>query len=137
MHPMVHQELSRQAQMEARRSGERARHRRQTPRAPRTRAPRTEISIALVEPDDIRSRLELAELDSGRLPHGTLVVARAGGRIRAAIGVDSGSVIADPFALTAELEELLRLRATQIRRERRRRRAVRVLEALRLRPARA
>jgi hypothetical protein len=135
MYPTVHQELSRQAEMEARRSGVRARRLQQTSSAPWPRAPRAEISIAQVEPDDMRALLELAELDSRRLPHGTLLVARAGGRTLAAIGVDSGAVIADPFALTAELEELLRLRAAQVRSARRRRRATRVLEALR--PVRA
>ena len=43
------------------------------------------------------------------------------GEIRAAVAVESGRAIADPFRPTADLVALLRARAAQIRRRRRRR----------------
>ena len=50
----------------------------------------------------------LASLDSNAVPGGTVFVAEQNGELRAAISVESGRAIADPFHPTAELVALLR-----------------------------
>lgn len=55
----------------------------------------------------------LAALDCTARPAGPLLVAEVDGEIRAAL-VLGGGAIADPFHRTAELVELLRLRARQL-----------------------
>ena len=57
----------------------------------------------------------VAQRDSSPLPAGELLVGESDGQLRAAIEVESGRAIADPFAPTAELIDLLRTRAEQIR----------------------
>lgn len=53
----------------------------------------------------------LARLDDRRLPRGELLVAEVAGEIRAAVSLDDGAVVADPWLRTADLVELLRLSA--------------------------
>jgi hypothetical protein len=77
--------------------------------------------------------LELAALDSRRGPRGDALLAFVGTELRAALPLDGGTPFADPFHRTAELVELLRLRAPQVRRQRSRR--TRRLPALRPRAA--
>jgi hypothetical protein len=60
---------------------------------------------------------ELAALDSRRAPQGDALLAFVGSELRAALPLDGGAPIADPFHPTAELVDLLRLRA-QPRRQR-------------------
>ena len=58
----------------------------------------------------------LAQLDSAPPPpRDEMLVAEVGGEMRAAISVRNGYAIADPFAPSAELVDLLRARATQIK----------------------
>ena len=49
----------------------------------------------------------LAALDSARPLEGDVLLAYAGGELRAALSVDSGRHVADPFWPTADLVELL------------------------------
>jgi hypothetical protein len=95
-----------------------------------------ELAIREAQPRDMPALLRLADLDSRPLPGGRLLVAEAGGRIRAALSVDDGAVIADPFMATASLQDLLRLRADQVTREDRAHRRG-LLAALHLRTKRA
>lgn len=74
-----------------------------------------DIAIRAAEPTDVRALNALAQLDERPLPAGTVLVALSDGRIRAALAVEDESLIADPFAATAELEDMLRLRADQLR----------------------
>jgi hypothetical protein len=53
----------------------------------------------------------LAALDSSRVPDGELLVAEVDGALVAALSVDTGAVIADPFEHTATIVESLRVRA--------------------------
>jgi hypothetical protein len=57
----------------------------------------------------------LAQLDSRRLAEGELLVAEVDGDLRAALPLQGGNAIADPFRPTAPLVSLLGLRAAQIR----------------------
>ena len=62
-----------------------------------------------------RERLEiLAELDSAEPPAGAVLIAEVDGRLRAALPLDGGPALADPFHHGADLLELLRLRAAQL-----------------------
>jgi hypothetical protein len=54
----------------------------------------------------------LAALDSSRVPSGELLVAELDGTLVAAVSVDTGAVIADPFEHTAAIVGSLRLRAS-------------------------
>ena len=76
----------------------------------------------------------LAALDSKRAPRGDVLVAEVDGAIRAAIQLDDGLVIADPFHPTAALVALLELRAGGVAAKGRRSRRG-LAERLGLRPA--
>ena len=56
----------------------------------------------------------LAELDSATAPAGPALVAEVDGRLRAALPLDGGAPIADPFHRGAELIQLLKVRAAQL-----------------------
>jgi hypothetical protein len=67
----------------------------------------------------------LAALDSARPLQGEVLLAYAGGEVRAALSVDNGRVVADPFWPSAELVELLHAAAGDRPRRSLRRRLVR------------
>ena len=58
----------------------------------------------------------LAALDSAAQPGDDSLIAEIDGRPVAALDLADGRVVADPFARTADLVDLLRLRATRVRR---------------------
>jgi hypothetical protein len=62
---------------------------------------------------------ELAQLDSSPAPHGDVLVAQVGSELWAAVEVESGAAVADPFRPSADLVELLRFRAEAMRGDRR------------------
>jgi hypothetical protein len=136
MYPISRQDLVRQVERDAQRSGERARRFAQgaVPRRREGIGAQVGIAIRPAEATDVRALVRLAELDTRPLPAGRVLVAAVAGQIRAALSVDTGELIADPFAATAQLEALLRLRAEQVDRTAGRRG---VLAALHLRPGRA
>lgn len=74
----------------------------------------TEITIRAAHADDSRSIARIAGRDSRRVPQGRLLVAVVGADIRAAISLDDGATVADPFHRTAELVEMLRLRSRAV-----------------------
>ena len=81
---------------------------------------------------------DLAELDSAGPLTGDVLVALVDGRPWAALSLDDGRVVADPFRPTAAAVELLRLRVEQLRAAQRRADRVRALGLrLRLRARRA
>jgi hypothetical protein len=57
----------------------------------------------------------LAELDSRPLPEGELLVAEADDEVVAALSVDTGAKVADPFRRTADVVDLLAYRARRMR----------------------
>ena len=74
-----------------------------------------EITIRRSTEADRTAILRLAQLDSRRQPAGALMLAFVGHELRAALDLDSGAALADPFHRTAELLELLRVTAGQDR----------------------
>jgi hypothetical protein len=57
----------------------------------------------------------LAALDSSVLPDGRLLVAETGDEVVAALSVDTGAKVADPFRRTADVVDLLEFRAARLR----------------------
>ena len=53
----------------------------------------------------------LAALDSSSAPPGAVLLAEVGDELWAAVEVESGTAIADPFRSSGDLVELLRMRA--------------------------
>jgi hypothetical protein len=72
------------------------------------------LVIRLAEAADLDRLRYLAALDSARALMGDVLVAEADGVISAAYSVDERRAIADPFVHTAELVELLKLRAAPL-----------------------
>ena len=71
------------------------------------------ITIRRSRDQDSAALGRLAELDSRREPRGQALLAFEGEELVAALPLDGGEPIADPFHHTAEIVELLRLRAAQ------------------------
>jgi hypothetical protein len=69
---------------------------------------------------DLAGLDRLAALDSAFPPTGDVLVAEVGGELWAAIEIDTGTAIADPFRPSGDLVELLRLHARGERRAERR-----------------
>ncbi|HTN24979.1 MAG TPA: hypothetical protein VL120_13380 [Solirubrobacteraceae bacterium] len=80
-----------------------------------TQALRDVVVIRPARDTDIAALHDLAELDSAAPLTGAVLVAIVDDRPWAALALDDGRVIADPFIPTAGAVELLRLRATQMR----------------------
>ncbi|HSI81065.1 MAG TPA: hypothetical protein VK919_10475 [Solirubrobacterales bacterium] len=70
---------------------------------------------------DAEALRRLAEIDSAPLPGGRVIVAEVGGEIRAAVSVDDGRAISNPFERSAEVAALAEMRAAQLRGATRRR----------------
>jgi hypothetical protein len=75
---------------------------------------------------DSRELERLAALDSARPLTGDVLVVAAGGELRAALSLESGRAVADPFWPSADLVALLRTAAGERPRRFARRRAARV-----------
>jgi hypothetical protein len=73
------------------------------------------INIRFSTEVDRAAVAELAELDGHAAPQGEALLAEVDGRIVAAVGVADGVAVADPFVLTRDTLDLLRLRAEQER----------------------
>jgi hypothetical protein len=73
----------------------------------------SEITIRSSTKADRAQIAQLAELDSHEAPAGDAMLAFVDDQLWAAVELDSGQAIADPFHPTAELIELLRMRAGQ------------------------
>ena len=91
----------------------------------RTTAP---ITIRRAHPEE-PGVLRIAALDSTRVPAAPLLVAEVDGLVRAALSLEDGKAIADPFHATADLLDLLRAHAKALPRP-----SHSLLTRLRLRP---
>ena len=65
--------------------------------------------------DDGGSLKRLAALDSADVPQGRVIVAERDGMLVAAVPVDGGRAIADPFVPSKDIVSMLELRANQLR----------------------
>jgi hypothetical protein len=74
-----------------------------------------EIALRPAYASDEADVTRVAQLDSRRLPPTPLLVASRDGRIEAAISLDDGAVVANPFVPTADLVRLLRVHRRAMR----------------------
>jgi hypothetical protein len=72
------------------------------------------VAIRRAQDADMPLLHDLAELDSRKPLEGPVLVALVEGRMWAALRLDDGRIIADPFLPTTPAVELLRLRARQL-----------------------
>jgi len=74
-----------------------------------------DVTVRLADYSDAAALVRLADLDGARVPDGPVLMAEAGDRPVAALPLDGGRAIADPFHRTTALVEMLDLRARQLR----------------------
>jgi hypothetical protein len=77
--------------------------------------PSSAVVIRPAHARDDAALARLASLDSKRIPAGHVLVAEVAGELQAALAVDSGAVIADPFRATADLVSMLEVHAETLR----------------------
>lgn len=68
-----------------------------------------EITIRQATSDDAFALRRLAALDDRAALHGEVLMAEQAGEIRAALSLQDGRTVANPFAPTAKLVEMLRM----------------------------
>jgi hypothetical protein len=73
------------------------------------------ITIRPLQEHDVAAVEQLAELEERRVPPGPLLIAEVEGAVEAAVALEGGETIANPFARSGEAVSLLRLRAEQLR----------------------
>jgi hypothetical protein len=97
-------------------ASERERALREKARSAWKRRQRGELKLRDATDDDSAALMRLARLDSrGRPPAGRLILAEDRGELVAAMAVESGAAIADPFKATASIVAMLEVRARQLR----------------------
>jgi hypothetical protein len=74
------------------------------------------ITIRRAHPEE-PGVLMVAALDSSRVPEAPLLAAEVNGQVRAALSIDHGTSIADPFNPTHDLVQLLEAHAAATRRK--------------------
>ena len=80
---------------------------------------RNALTIRPATATDAAQLVDLARLDSARPLDGDVLVAETAGRTVAAVALDSGRAVADPFVPSSEAVAMLRMRAGQLRADRR------------------
>ena len=80
-----------------------------------SRNPVETLTIRMAVPADAPALMQLAQLDSSPPPEpAPMLVAEVGGALHAALSLDGGSAIANPFQRTAELVAMLAARVRQL-----------------------
>ena len=77
--------------------------------------PHTGITIRRLAETDEAAVAHLAELDSRLRPEGDLLGAEVEDRLLVAASIESGDIVADPFARTDELRVLVEMRIAQLK----------------------
>jgi hypothetical protein len=75
----------------------------------------TALTIRRATASDAFALKRLAAIDSAAPPTGDVLLAEMGVELWAAVSVDTGAAIADPFRPSGDLVELLRFRAEGLR----------------------
>jgi hypothetical protein len=75
------------------------------------------FTIRRASAGDSAAVARLATLDSATAPAGAVLLGEVGDELWAAVEIDSGAAIADPFRPSRDIVELLRLRAKMMRRD--------------------
>jgi hypothetical protein len=74
------------------------------------------LTVRMAAPRDVDAVRLLAALEGVNMPRGDVLVAQVGGEVVAALPLEGGRAIADPFRPSAEFVELLKVRARQLAR---------------------
>jgi hypothetical protein len=117
MYPLIEQELQRQETIDRQRAAadsRRARYSALRAGDQLAAAVAHDVAIRDAEASDVRALIRLSDLDSQTVPAGRVLVAEVDGKVRAALAVETGRIIADPFEETLHVRALLRLRAEQL-----------------------
>jgi hypothetical protein len=75
------------------------------------------LTVRLAAQDDETALRRLADVDSASRLTGRVLVAELEDELRAAISLDTGTVIANPFKPSADIVHVLRLRRYQLMRQ--------------------
>ena len=75
----------------------------------------SQMSLLTIHADESDRLADLAQLDSAAPLTGTAVVAEVDGTAVAALEIETGRAVADPFRPTAKIVDMLRIRAAQLR----------------------
>lgn len=75
----------------------------------------TALTIRRATDRDAFALKRLAAIDSAYPPTGEVLLAEMGDELWAAVSVDTGAVVADPFRPSGDLVDLLRFRAERLR----------------------
>ena len=73
-----------------------------------------EIRIRQATTNDLFALRRLAALDDAPALKGDVLLAEEAGELRAAIGLESGRVVANPFARTADIVDMLRVQREHV-----------------------
>jgi hypothetical protein len=74
----------------------------------------TALTIRRATASDAFALKRLAAIDSASPPTGHVLLAEMGDELWAAVSIDTGSAVADPFRPSGDLVELLRFRAGRL-----------------------
>jgi hypothetical protein len=77
-------------------------------------SPNMSLTIRLASADDALAVRRLAVLDSAFPPTGEVLLAEMGDELWAALSVETGAAVADPFRPSSDLVDLLRFRAGRL-----------------------
>lgn len=77
-----------------------------------------DLTLRFATSADADALERLAQLDSAHVPDGTLLAAAVDGDLWAAVSIEYGDAVADPFRPSGEVVTLLHERARQMRRQR-------------------
>jgi hypothetical protein len=72
------------------------------------------VTVRLARPADSSAISALAQLDDAPRPDGRVILAEVHGDVVAALPLDGGRPVADPFEPTAAIVDLLKLRRRQL-----------------------
>jgi hypothetical protein len=111
IHPEVMRALAEGRMQDMRREQARRAHF-APPSAPVPADPTIALRLCRVGDDPVLA--QLAALEQRPVPEGRVVIAELNGRIVAALPLDGGPVLRDPFVHTAHLQRLLELRVAQL-----------------------
>ena len=82
-----------------------------------TTATHQRLTVRIAADHDAYALAQLAAVDSADPLAGRVLVAEIDGRPVAAVSLTDGTVVADPFRRTADVVQMLRVRAAQMRGE--------------------
>jgi hypothetical protein len=72
------------------------------------------VAVRLARAEDEAAIRRLASLDGKKAPEGRVLVAEADAELIAALAIDGGEAVADPFRWTSDVVALMEMRAEQL-----------------------